>query len=209
MTNTDLLENFTVILDPGSDYDDTELDELTRRFKSDLFDQTEVVAIDSRVGVITDGVAKGVTAEALNAVDVMAHPGLFAGLIGMVRNWVNSGEDRRVELAFPQADQSVIIKALPGDLPVVLRALAEYEQLRPQIRYAPGAAGEGGSAKGLSSVSSYSGGADIAADEVNVGDDVVGRDKIMSAGGHIIIAKEGATVIFNDPPVGATPVAPA
>ncbi len=73
------------------------------------------------------------------------------GLPGMVRNWVNSGEDRRVELAFPQADQSVIIKALPGDLPVVLRALAEYEQLRPQIRYAPGAAGEGGSAKGLSS----------------------------------------------------------
>ena len=155
------------------------------------------MAIDSRVGVITDGVAKGVTAEALNAVDVTAHPGLFAGLIGMVRNWVNGGEDRRVELAFPQADQAVIIKALPNDLPVVLRALAEYEQLRPQIRYAPGADSTG--AKSASPIASRSGGADLTADEVTVGDDVVGRDKIMSAGGHIIIAREGATIIFNDP----------
>jgi hypothetical protein len=47
------------------------------------------------------------------------------------------------------------------------------------------------------SLSSRSGGADIAADEVTVGGDIVGRDKIMSAGGHIIIAREGATVIIN------------
>jgi hypothetical protein len=206
MTDT-VLENFTVILDPGSDYDDTEIDELTRRFKSDLFDQAEVVAIDSRVGAITDGVAKGVTAEALNAVDVTAHPGLLAGLIGLVRNWVNGGEDRRVELAFPQADRSVIIKALPNDLPVVLKALAEYEQLRPRIRYAPGADSLG--ANSASPIASRSGGADLTADTLAVGDDVVGRDKIMSAGGHIIIAQEGATVIFNDPSVEAPPAASA
>jgi hypothetical protein len=51
----------------------------------------------------------------------------------------------------------------------------------------------------MSSLSSRSGGADLTADEVTVGGDVVGRDKIMSAGGHIIIAREGATIIFNDP----------
>ena len=198
MSDDELLANLTLILDPGSDYDDTEVDELTRRFQSDLRDQREVVSADRPTGVIIDGDdPKAATIEAINAVDVTAQPGLFAGLIGMVRNWVNGGEDRRVELTFPQANQSMIIKALPADLPVVLKALAEYEQLRPQIRYAPGAAGEGG-LKGMSSLSSRSGGADITADEVNVGDDVVGRDKIMSAGGHLIIAREGATVIITD-----------
>jgi hypothetical protein len=205
MTDADLLENFTLVLDPGSDYENEEIDDLTRRFEADLNDQNEVVDVDRHTGVIEAG-GKGM-GVALNAVDVTAQPGLFASLIGMVRNWVNNGEDRRVELAFPQADQSVIIKALPRDLPVVLKALAEYEQLRPQIRYAPGAADEGGSAKSMSSHLSRSGGADLTANEVNVGGDVVGRDKIMSAGGHLNIAREGATVIINDPSPETTPAA--
>jgi hypothetical protein len=185
MSDGELLANVTLILDPGSDYENEEVDELTRRFQADLNDQNEVITADRSIGMVESG-AKAVAVQALNAVDISARPGLFAGLIGMVRNWVNGGEDRRVELTFPQA---------------------EYEQLRPPIRYAPGAAGEGGW-KGMPSRSSRSGGADITADEVTVGDDVVGRDKIMSAGGHIIIAREGATIIFNDPSAVATP-APA
>lgn len=201
MSDDELLANLTLILDAGSDYENEEIDEFTRRFQSDLSDQNKVVDVARHTGAIESG-GKGM-AVALNAVDVTAQPGLFAGLIDMVRNWVNGGEGRRVELAFPQADQSVIIKALPRDLPVVLKALAEYEQLRPKIRYAPGADSRGETAKGVSSISSRSGGADLTADEVNVGGDVVGRDKIMSAGGHLIIAKEGATVIINDRSVAA------
>jgi hypothetical protein len=197
MSDAELFANLTFILDPGSDYENEEVDEVTRRFQADLSDQNEVVDVNRHTGVVQSG-AKAVAVHALNAVDVTARPSLFAGLIDMVRNWVNGGEDRRVELAFPQADQSVIIKALPRDLPVVLKALAEYEQLRPKIRYALGATNEGESAKGVSSILSHSGGAELNADEVNIGGDVVGRDKIMSAGGHIIIAKEGATVIIND-----------
>ena len=196
MSDDEQLANLTLILDPGSDYDDEEADVVTRRFESDLRDQHEVITVDRSVGMVDSG-AKAVAVQALNAVDITARPGLFAGLIEMVRNWVNGGEDRRVELALPQADQSVIIRALPRDLPVVFKALAEYQQLRPQIRYAPGAAGDNGSSKGMSSLAARSGGADLAADEVTVGDDVVGRDKLMSAGGHLIIAREGATVIIG------------
>lgn len=198
MSDDDLLANLTLILDPGFDYENEEVDELTRRFQSNLLDQADVLAVDRTLGVVDSG-AKAVTVEALNAVAVSGRPGLLAGLIEMVRNWVNGGEDRRVELAFPQADQAVIIRALPHDLPVVLKALAEYEQLRPAIRYAPGATGDTGSAKGMSSLAARSGGADLAADEVTIGDDVVGRDKIMSAGGHLIIARDGATVIIGAP----------
>ena len=198
MSDDDLLANLTLILDPGFDYENEEVDELTRRFQSNLLDQADVLAVDRTLGVVDNG-AKAVTVEALNAVAVSGRPGLLAGLIEMVRNWVNGGEDRRVELAFPQADQAVIIRALPNDLPVVLKALAEYEQLRPAIRYAPGATGDNGTSKGMSSLAARSGGADLAADEVTIGDDVVGRDKIMSAGGHLIIARDGATVIIGAP----------
>ncbi len=42
------------------------------------------------------------------------------------------------------------------------------------------------------------GGVSVDATQVNVGDDVVGRDKVVSAGGHIIHAESGATVIINE-----------
>ncbi len=50
-----------------------------------------------------------------------------------------------------------------------------------------------------------SGGVDVAAKEVSVGGDVVGRDDI-SAGGHVIIAAEGATVVVGELPVTMTAV---
>jgi hypothetical protein len=48
-----------------------------------------------------------------------------------------------------------------------------------------------------SEINNQSGGIGIDADGVQINGDVVGRDKIMQAGGHIIIAKEGATVIVS------------
>jgi hypothetical protein len=41
--------------------------------------------------------------------------------------------------------------------------------------------------------------------EVTISNDVVGRDKIMSVGGHPIIARDGATVIVNDRSAVAAP----
>ena len=60
------------------------------------------------------------------------------------------------------------------------------------------------------SISSRSGGVSIDGDQTHVGGDVTGRDKIVSAGGHIIHAEAGATVIIGDKPAalpGAQPAA--
>jgi hypothetical protein len=49
-----------------------------------------------------------------------------------------------------------------------------------------------------SSIVRQSGGVDLDATTITVGQDVVGRDKVVSAGGHIIHAETGATVIINE-----------
>jgi hypothetical protein len=52
-----------------------------------------------------------------------------------------------------------------------------------------------------------SGGINLQAQDVSVGGDVTGRDKIMQAGGHIIIAGQGSTVIVGkDMAEGKQPV---
>jgi hypothetical protein len=60
------------------------------------------------------------------------------------------------------------------------------------------------------STTTRSGGVDMQAGQVEIGGDVVGRDKV-SAGGHIIHAEPGSTVIVNEPdsapePAGSKPV---
>jgi hypothetical protein len=135
-------------------------------------------------------------AMAINAVDVTARPGLLSALIDAVRNFVSFGVDRRVELTFQVGAGTVMFKGLPEDIPVMFKSVNEYQELRPRIKTPDGTVTTLSELPGPS-LSSRSGGADIAADEVTVGGDIVGRDKIMSAGGHIIIAREGATVIIN------------
>lgn len=48
-------------------------------------------------------------------------------------------------------------------------------------------------------VVNVSGGIDLDAERVDIGGDVIGRDKVESAGGHIIHAAAGATVIIGAP----------
>jgi hypothetical protein len=49
-----------------------------------------------------------------------------------------------------------------------------------------------------SGVSNQSGGVNLKANDVAVGQDATGRDKVVSAGGHIIHAEPGSTVIINE-----------
>ncbi len=189
------LAQLTLVIDAGSDADDEELNDLRLRLRQEINGLDVDSVEDVILPVPLDG-TKGGTALALNAIDVQARPGIFDALLELIHSWVTRGVERRVEITFQQADQPVIVKALASDLPVVLKAWAEYEELRPQLRTAP----IGNNRKGA--FDSYqmvrSGGADIGAERIDIGGDVVGRDKIMQAGGHIIIAKEGATVIAFD-----------
>jgi hypothetical protein len=50
------------------------------------------------------------------------------------------------------------------------------------------------------SVTIVSGGVNANAERIDIGGDVVGRDKVTSASGHIIHAEAGATVIIGEPP---------
>jgi hypothetical protein len=52
-----------------------------------------------------------------------------------------------------------------------------------------------------SEVTNQSGGVNVDAEQVNAGQDIVGRDKVVSAGGHIIHAEAGATVIISQNPL--------
>ena len=51
-----------------------------------------------------------------------------------------------------------------------------------------------------SSTTNVSGGVNVDAGQVDIGGDVVGRDKVETAGGHIIHAAAGATVIVGGLP---------
>ncbi len=192
------LAQLTLVIDAGPDTDDEEINDLRLRLREEIA-ELEVDAVEDVIVPVSLEGAKGSTALVLNAIDVQARPGIFDALLELIHSWVTRGVERRVEITFQQADQPVIVKALASDLPVVLKAWAEYEELRPQLRTAPINA-EAAGAKGGSDSHQMTrpGGADVEAERVDIGGDVVGRDKIMQAGGHIIIAKEGATVIAFD-----------
>jgi hypothetical protein len=194
MTSDEPLAKITILIDAGADTDDTEVNHDLYQLRSQLND----LNLDSIDGYVVEGTLDGAKADstihALNALEVTTAPGLLSQVVDIFRNWTSWRQDRKVVISFQYADQPLVVQALAGDLPVVLKALAEYQGLRPVVSSTiePPSGAKGGA------VSSRSGGADIAADDVTVGGDVVGRDKIMSAGGHIIIAREGATVIIND-----------
>ena len=193
MTTDESLDHFTLVVDVP-DADNDELKELTRRLQ-EIVNDLPVEDVQQHPVPPVPGSKTGM-AMAINAVDVTARPGLLSALIDAVRSFVSFGVDRRVELTFQVGAGTVMFKGLPEDIPVMFKSVNEYQELRPRIKTPDGTVTTLSELPGPS-LSSRSGGADIAADEVTVGGDIVGRDKIMSAGGHIIIAREGATVIIN------------
>jgi hypothetical protein len=190
MPTDEPLAQFTLVVD-APDADNDELAELTRRLQ-EIVNDLPVDNVRQHPVESVSGSKAGV-AMAINAVDVTAHPGLLSALIDAVRNFVSFGSDRRVELSFQVGDRPLVVKALANELPIVLKALNEYQELSPRVKTPEGSV----MPIGASAMSSRSGGADIAADEVTVDGDVVGRDKIVQAGGHIIIARDSAQVIIN------------
>lgn len=193
MTTDEPLAQFTLVVD-APDADDNELSALTLRLK-EIVGEMQVDDIAGHPVPYEPG-SKAGAAMAINAVDVTARPGLLAALIDAVRNFVSFGSDRRVELAFQVGDRPLVVRALANELPIVLKALNEYQELMPMVKSPDGAVVPLSPAP-AAGPSSRSGGVDVAADEVNIEGSVVGRDQIWSAGGHIIIAKEGAHVIIT------------
>ncbi len=193
MTIDDPLAHLTLVVD-APDADDNELSALTLRLK-EIVGEVDVSGIADHPVPPQPGSKTG-AAMAINAVDVTARPGLLAALIDAVRNFVSFGSDRRVELAFQVGDRPLVVRALANELPIVLKALNEYRELMPLVKTPDGTLVPLSPTPAAGSAS-HSGGVAVEADEVNIDGSVVGRDQIWSAGGHIIIAKEGAHVIIT------------
>jgi hypothetical protein len=95
-------------------------------------------------------------------------------------------------------------------LPDLLKCLRTERPAQFDARLGPSAAPQSSQPAGATqpeqNAANISGGINLQAQEVSVGGDVTGRDKIMQAGGHIIIAGQGATVIVGkDVPEGEQP----
>jgi hypothetical protein len=153
--------------------DTEELDALTRQLRDEIL-EAPVESVEFVPDAAAPEGTKGAMAMAPGALAVTLRPGVLSDFLDNLRDWLSRHEDRRVEITLNVGGNPVHIKATADDLPQVMQAL--YNSTSQVNR---------------------SGGADLNADQINVDGDVTGRDKIMQAGGHIIIAKEGATVIVS------------
>ena len=150
-----------------------------------LKNEIEELSVDEAKLVRTAAPAGAKAGEAIliGTMAVTMLPAILTPLLELVRDWLSRNRDIR-------------IKARIGDDEIEI----EYPSaLAPQIDVQHWL--EAVLAKrDAASVQVQSGGATIDAEKVDVGGDVTGRDKIESAGGHIIHAESGSTVIINEHP---------
>jgi hypothetical protein len=164
---------FTLQLDVP-DSDPSEIDELTRQLRGELL-ETPVEQVDFVPGAPLPDGAKGLALAAHGELAVAMKPGGLPDFLGLLRDWLTRHEDRRVEVTLNIGGNTVNIKASITDITAVMQAVSASTAInRP-------------------------GGTDLNADQINVGGDITGRDKIIQ-----IKAEAGATVYVGQP--GSVPV---
>jgi hypothetical protein len=153
-----------------------ELDELTRQLRAELL-ETSVEQVDFVAGTQPPDGTKGMPLAAQGELAVSMRSGGLPDFLGLLRDWLTRHEDRRVEVTLNIGGNPVNIKASVTDISAVMQAVSAS----------------------MTAVN-RSGGADFNAEQINVGGDVTGRDKIIQ-----IKAEAGATVILGQPGVTAQP----
>jgi hypothetical protein len=103
-----------------------------------------------------------------------------AQLLGVVRDWL-SRQNQRVEIVATVGSSTFHINASITDVSAIMQALSGITPDRSGVM-----------------TSDRSGGADLDAEQINVGGDVTGRDKIIQikaeAGATVIVGQTGVTV---------------
>jgi hypothetical protein len=178
MIDDEPLSQFHLLL-AAPEGDAEELDELTLHLKSEIKD-SNAESVDLVSGGEVPERAKAGLVTAHGELNVTLKPAALPNFLGVVRDWL-SRQNQRVEIVATVGNSTFHINASITDVSTIMQALGNLNA--PQSG---------------ANITNQSGGADLNADQITVGGDVVGRDKIMQAGGHIIIAKEGATVIIGD-----------
>jgi hypothetical protein len=174
MTNEEQLSQFTLHIEsPGAGAE--ELEELTRQLRGEIL-ETSVEQVDFVPGAPAPEGAKGALAAAHGELAVSLKPGGLPDFLGLLRDWLTRHEDRRVEVTLNIGGNPVNIKASVTDISAVMQAISAS-----------------------TAAINRAGGADLNADQINVGGDVTGRDKIIQ-----IHAEAGATVYVGQ--AGPVPV---
>ncbi len=166
-----------------------ELDDLARQLRDEIL-ETSVEQVDLVPGAPAPEGTKGMVAAAHGELAVSMKPGSLPDFLGLLRDWLTRHEDRRVEVTLNIGGNPVNIKAAATDISAVMQAISTS----------------------MTTVS-RSGGADLSADQINVGGDVTGRDKIIQikaeAGATVIVGQTGVTVQPNDTSADEQPSLPA
>jgi len=160
------LAQFTLTLElPEADAE--EIDALTRQLRDEIL-EAPVESVEFVSDALAPEGTKGVMATTSGTLAVTLRPGVLSDFLDNLRHWLGRHEDRRVEITLNVGGNPVNIKASADDLAKVMQALYDT----PMINRA--------------------GGADLNADQISVGGDVTGRDKIIQ-----IHAEAGAAVYFG------------
>jgi hypothetical protein len=155
-----------------------ELDDLTRNLRREM-EESDVERVDLVHGGDVPEGAKGGLVTARGELNVTLKPAGLPSFLGVVRDWL-SRQNQRVEIVATVGSSTFHINASITDVSTIMQALGNITP------------GQGGMVE-------RSGGADLNADQINVGGDVTGRDKIIQ-----IRAEAGATVYIGQ--AGSTPV---
>ncbi len=162
---------------PGGDAD--ELDDLTRNLRREM-EESAVERVDLvRGGDVPEG-AKGGLVTAHGELNVTLKPAGLPNFLSIVRDWL-SRQNQRVEIVAAVGNSTFHINASITDVSAIMQALGGITP------------GQGGT-----TTSDRTGGADLNADQITVGGDVTGRDKIIQikaeAGATVIVGQAGVTV---------------
>ena len=173
MTDEEQLSQFTLRID-APEADSGELDDLTRQLRREIL-ETPVEQVDLVPGAPTPAGAKGTPVTMHGELAVSLKPSGLPDFLGMLRDWLTRHEDRRVEVTLNIGGNTVNIKASITDISAVMQAISAST---PAIN--------------------RSGGADLNADQITIGGDITGRDKIIQihaeAGATVYVGQTGVTV---------------
>jgi hypothetical protein len=190
MTDEPLAEFHLLLAAPDGDAE--ELDDLTRSLRREMeASEVEEVALTPG-GAVPEGAKAGLV-TASGELNVTLKPAGLPNILGVLRDWL-SRQNQHVEIVATVGNSTFHISASITEVSTIMQALGNLN--------APQAA----ASQGATSVTNQSGGADLNAEEITVGGDVVGRDKVTQ-----IHVEAGATVYFGGvaapsrPPIEADP----
>jgi hypothetical protein len=177
MTTDEPLSQFHLRL-AAPEGDLSELDDLTWKLRNEVA-EADVERVDFvPAGDVPEGAKAGLV-TAHGELNVTLRPAALPSFLSVVRDWL-SRQNQRVEIVATVGSSTFHINASITDVSTIMQALGSISP------------GQGAPERAGDSVINQSGGADLNAEQISIGGDITGRDKIIQ-----IHAEAGATVYLG------------